>query len=390
MTSKDLLRWTLIAIAALGLVVIACTSDDDPTATAAATDGAATATTAPETSATAPPASGGGAPPAAQPAADSGTLQTVLDRGELKCGVKDSQAGMGNLEDDGTFSGFDIEFCKAIAAAVFGDASKVDYVVASASDRFSLLENEEIDVLIRTTTFTFTRDVDLKSTFATTTFYDGQGMMVKDDSGIQSLTDMDGATICVTTGTTTEGNLNDTFAALGITYTPLAVADDAGSQENFLADRCDGWTGDRSNLAAQKSSYPAAGGGPDALRVLPEVMSKEPLGPATRDGDDEWSQIVNWVVLGMIAAAENGVTQDNVAAQAADPANAEIGNLLGNTLPIGTLLGLGSDTFMQDVIAAVGNYSEAYARTIGVLLPQAGSQNALWTDGGLIYAPPVK
>ena len=119
-------------------------------------------------------------------------------------------------------------------------------------------------------------------------------------------------------------------------------------------------------------------------------MSKEPLGPATRDGDDEWSQIVNWVVLGMIAAAENGVTQDNVAAQAADPANAEIGNLLGNTLPIGTLLGLGSDTFMQDVIAAVGNYSEAYARTIGVLLPQAGSQNALWTDGGLIYAPPVK
>ena len=358
MSSKHLLRWAIVAIAAIGLIAIACNGDDDGDS---GDDGGAGV-----------------------------TLQTVLDRGELKCGVKNSQAGMGNLEDDGTFSGFDIEICKAIAAAIFGDSNKVDYIPASAGDRFELLAAEEIDVLIRTTTWTFSRDIDLNATFAHTTFYDGQGMMVKDDSGFMSIADMDGATICVTTGTTTEGNLDDTFAALGISYTPLAVEDDAGSQANFVANRCDGWTGDRSNLAAQKSVYPADGGGPDALRVLPEVMSKEPLGPATRDDDNQWSEIIDWVVLGMIAAAEDGVTSGNVAAEAANPSTAEIGNLLGNTLNIGTLLGLDRDTFMQDVIAQVGNYSEAYDRTIGVLLPAEGTANALWTEGGLIYAPPVK
>lgn len=357
MSTKHLLRYAMIAIATIGLISVACSSDDDGDAAASN---------------------------------ESVTLQEVMDRGELKCGVKSSQAGMGNLEDDGTFTGFDIEICKAIAAAIFGNSEKVEYVPASAGDRFALLESSEIDVLIRTTTWTFSRDVDLNATFATTTFYDGQGMMVKADSGFQKLSDMDGATICVTTGTTTEGNLNDTFDALGINYTPLAVADDAGSQANFLEDRCDGWTGDRSNLAAQKSSYPAAGGGPGALRVLPEVMSKEPLGPATRDDDNNWSEIVNWVVLGMIAASENGLTSANVIDEAASPSNAEVGNILGQTLPIGDLLGLDSNTFMQDVIYQVGNYSEAYDRTIGVLLPSAGTANALWTEGGLIYAPPVK
>ena len=362
MSSKYLLRWAVLAIAAIGLIAIACTSDDDG-------DGDGDGDSASMT---------------------GETLQTVLDRGELKCGVKNSQPGMGNLDSDGTFTGFDIEFCKAIAAAVFGDSSKVEYVPAGAGDRFELLGSGEIDVLIRTTTWVFQRDVELSSTFATTTFYDGQGMMVKAESAFNSLADMDGATICVTTGTTTEQNLDDAFAAVGNSYTPLAIEDDAGSQENFIADRCDGWTGDRSNLAAQKSVYPAEGGGPDALRVLPEVMSKEPLGPVTRDGDDQWSQIVNWVVLGMIAAEENGVTQSNVAAQASSPNNAEVGRLLGNDLKMGTLLGLDRDTFMQDVIAQVGNYGEAYDRTIGLLLPREGSANALWTEGGLIYAPPVR
>lgn len=363
MNKKHLLRWAAVAIGALALFAVACTSDDEADA-ADATDG--------------------------DMVAQGETLQTVIDRGELKCGVKNSQAGMGNLEADGTFSGFDIEFCKAIAAAVFGDSSKVEYVPASAGDRFALLGSGEIDVLIRTTTNTFSRDVDLGSTFQTTTFYDGQGMMVKADSAFMSIGDMDGATICVTTGTTTEQNLDDTFAALGISYTPLGIEDDAGSQANFLEDRCDGWTGDRSNLAAQKSVYPADGGGPDALRVLPEVMSKEPLGPVTRDGDDQWSQIVEWVVLGMISAEENGLNSGNVAAQAGSPSTAEIGRILGIDLAIGTLLGLDRDTFMQDVIGQVGNYGEAYDRTIGLLLPRAGSANALWTQGGLIYAPPVR
>jgi len=361
MNKKHLLRWAMLALGALALLSVACSSDDE----AEAGD-------------------------ADMGAAQGETLKTIVDRGELNCGVKDSQPGMGNLDEDGTFSGFDIEFCKAIAAAIFGDSSKVNYVAASASDRFELLAAGEIDVLIRTTTWTFSRDVDLNSTFETTTFYDGQGMMVKSDSPFMSLADMDGATICVTTGTTTEQNLDDAFEALGISYTPLAVENDAGSQENFLADRCDGWTGDRSNLAAQKSVYPAEGGGPDALRVLPQVMSKEPLGPVTRDGDDQWSQIVNWVVLGMIAAEENGVTAANVSAEAGSPSNAEVARLLGVDMNIGELLGLENNTFMQDVLAQVGNYGEAYDRTIGQLLPREGSQNALWTDGGLIYAPPVR
>ena len=361
MSSKHLLRWAIVAIAAIGLIAIACNGDDDD-------DG-----------------DGGD-----NGSAVGATLQTVLDRGELKCGVKDSQPGMGNLNDDGTFSGFDIEFCKAVAVAVFGDADKVDYVAASAGDRFELLGSGEIDVLIRTTTFTFSRDVDLESTFQATTFYDGQAMMVKADSAFNSLDDMDGATICVTSGTTTEQNLDDAFEERGISYTPLAVEGDAESQENFLADRCDGWTGDRSNIAAQRSVYPTDGGGPEALRILPEVMSKEPLGPVTRDDDDQWAEIVNWVVLGMIAAEENGVTSANVSEQASNPENAEIGRLLGIDLAMGTLLGLENDTFMQDVIAEVGNYGEAYERTIGQILPRAGTQNALWTDGGLIYAPPVR
>jgi general L-amino acid transport system substrate-binding protein len=364
MNKKHLLRWAALALGVLALFAVACASDDDADSGDGDGDTAITA--------------------------QGETLQTVIDRGELKCGVKNSQAGMGNLESDGTFTGFDIEICKALAAAIFGDSSKVDYVPASAGDRFELLGSGEIDVLIRTTTNTFSRDVDLSSTFAPTTFYDGQGMMVKADSGFMSIGDLDGATICVTTGTTTEQNLDDTFAALGISYTPLAIEDDAGSQENFLADRCDGWTGDRSNLAAQKSVYPADGGGPDALRVLPEVMSKEPLGPVTRDGDPKWSELVGWTVYAMISAEENGLNSGNVSAQAGSPSTAEIGRILGIDLAIGTLLGLDRDTFMQDVIAQVGNYGEAYDRTIGLLLPREGSANALWTNGGLIYAPPVR
>ena len=351
MNTKHLLRWAVVAVGALALFAVACTSDDE----------------------------------------SGDTLQTVLDRGELKCGVKDSQPGFGNLEDDGTYTGLDVEFCKAIAAALFGDSSKVEYVLASAADRFELLASSEIDVLIRTTTRTLGRDVDLNGQFAATTFYDGQGMMVKADSGISSLADMDGATICVTTGTTTEQNLDDAFAAIGASYTPQAVADDAGSLENFLADRCDGWTGDKSNLAGQRSAYPAEGGGPEALVILPETMSKEPLGAVTRDGDSEWFDIVEWITLGMIAAEENGVSSANVAAEAGSPSNAEIGRLLGVDFNIGEQLGLENNAFMVDVLTQVGNYGEAYDRTVGAIgIPREGSLNALWKDGGLLYAPPFR
>lgn len=359
MSTKHLLRWAVLAVAAIGLLAIACSSDDDG-------DGD-------------------------NGTAAGNTLQTVMDRGELKCGVKDSQPGFGNLEDDGSYSGIDVEFCKAVAIAVLGDSSAVDYVLATADNRFELLASGEIDVLIRTTTHTLSRDADLDGDFGVTLFYDGQGMMVKVDSGFNTLSDMDGATICVTTGTTTEQNLNDAFEAIGAEYTPLAVADDAGSLENFLSDRCDGWTGDKGNLAGQRSAYPDDGGGPEALKILSETMSKEPLAPVTRDNDSQWFDIVNWVSLGTIAAEELGVNSGNVAAQVSSPSSAEAGRLLGVESTIGDFLGLDSNTFMQDVISELGNYGEIYDRTVEqVGIPRAGSLNELWTNGGLLYSPPVR
>ena len=361
MSSKHLARWAMLAFAAIAVFAIACNGDDDG-------DG-----------------DDGGDSMAGE------TLQTVLDRGELKCGVKDSQPGFGNLDDDGSYSGIDVEYCKALAIAVLGDSSAVDYVLATADNRFELLASGEIDVLIRTTTNTLSRDADLNGAFAITLFYDGQGMMVKTDSGFNSLSDMDGATICVTTGTTTEQNLNDAFEALGMSYTPLAVADDAGSLENFLSDRCDGWTGDKGNLAGQRAAYPEEGGGPEALKILAETMSKEPLAPVTRDNDSEWFDIVNWVSIMTVAAEELGVNSGNVADEAANPSSAEVARLLGVESTVGEFLGLESNTFMQDVIGELGNYGEIYDRTVEqVGIPREGSLNALWTDGGLLYAPPVR
>lgn len=348
----------MLAVATLGLIAVACSSDGD-----------------------------GGT-------AAGNTLQTVMDRGELKCGVKDSQPGFGNLEPDGSYTGFDIEFCKAIAAAVFGDSSKVEFVPASAQDRFELLSSSEIDVLIRTTTWTASRDAGQHANFGVVTFYDGQGMMVRKDSGFTSLEDLANATICVTTGTTTEQNLEDRMSALGIAYTPLGVADDAAAQAAFLGNRCDGWTGDKSNLAGQRSAIPAADGGPDSAVILPVTLSKEPLAPATRDNDSAWYDVVNWVVLGMITADELGVNSSNVAQMAANPPSADVARLLGASFNGGevTDFGLGIEVdFMQKVLAQVGNYDEAYKRTLEPIgLTRAGSLNALWTNGGIVFAPPMR
>lgn len=351
MSKKLSMRLIIVAFAAIGLIALACTDDD-----------------------------GGG-----------DTLKTVLDRGELKCGVKDSQPGFGALDSAGKNVGNDVEFCKAIAAAVLGNANLVEYVPASAADRFELLASGEIDVLIRTTTWTLTRDADLKADFVSTTFYDGQGMMVKSESRINSLQDLNGATICVTTGTTTESNLNDRFEALGLRYTAVAVADDAATLAAFTSGQCDGWTADKSNLAGQRSAYPD---GPEAVRILAETMSKEPLGPATRDNDTEWHDVIQWIVYGMIAADELGVTSQNVDTMAASPPSTEIGRLLGVGVSDSDSqsFGLGiDDNFMQNVLRQVGNYDEVYKRTLEPIgLLRAGSANDLWTRGGLIFAPPFK
>ena len=352
-----MLRWGAIFFALIALFAVACSDSSDDDATASGGD----------------------------------TLQTVLDRGELKCGVKDSQPGFGFLEPDGTYSGNDVEYCRALAAALFGDPSKVEFVLAGAADRFELLASGEIDVLIRTTTWTLSRDADLNADFTSTTFYDGQGMMVKADSGIQTLADLDGSNISVTTGTNTESNLETAFRAAGLDYTPVAVADDPATLAAFTGGQCDGWTADKANLAGQRANYPD---GPDAVRILAETMSKEPLGPATRDNDSEWHDVVQWVVFGMIAAEELGVNSGNVDAMASSPPNAAVATLLGVGIDGGAapedLLGL-NVTFMQDVLKAVGNYGEVYERTLAPIgLERAGSLNALWTEGGLIYAPPFR
>ncbi|MCH8103674.1 MAG: amino acid ABC transporter substrate-binding protein [Chloroflexi bacterium] len=358
----------LIALFAIGMVAAACSSDDDE----------------------------GDAGDTGSKVASGETLKTVLARGAIKVGVKDSQPGFGNLEPDGTFAGQDIEYARALAAALFGNKNQVEFVVASAGNRFELLGSSEIDVLIRTTTWTSSRDIDLNSSFTATTFYDGQGIIVRSDSPIQSLADLEGSTICVTGGTTTEVNLATRLGAAGVNHTALSFAGDAEIIEAFIAGRCDAWTADKGNLASQRTSFPADAGGSAALRILPDTLSKEPLGPVVRDGDTEWFDLVQWVVFGTMAADELGVTSQNVAAMASSPPSKDIADLLGVSFqgaPVsefGASLGL-SQTFMQAVLTQVGNYDEIYQRTIAQIgLARAGSLNASWLDGGLIYAPPIR
>ncbi len=327
------------------------------------------------------------------------TLAVVSERGELKCGVKQTQPLFGFKEADGSVSGFDVEFCKAIAAAVLADADAVEFVDASdASTRFELLADGEIDVLIRTTTITASRDRELNVDFAQTTFYTGQGFAAHAGSGIASTADMGGATICVQSGTTTEQNLADHFTDIGLSYTPLGGGDQA-TQEAFIAGRCDVWTADQSNLASRIGVLTNA----SDFVILGELISKEPLAPSVRDYDSEWKDVVNWVVHGLIAAEELGITQGTVAGLAADPPNTTVARLLGVSFKGGPVSTLGFDAvdaqFIQRAIAAVGNYGEIYANTVGDAVPRACSLNALASEdksnclpgtGGIQYALPYR
>jgi general L-amino acid transport system substrate-binding protein len=326
--------------------------------------------------------------------AGKSTLAVVQDRGALVCGVNDGLPGFGFVEPDGSFSGFDVDFCRAVAAAVLGDASAVDFVPLTAAARFEALSAGEIDVLIRNTTWTQSRDADLNGSFATTTFYDGQGMMVRAADGFDSIDDMGGTIICALQGTTTELNLEDRFAAAGLSYTPLIFEENETLQAAFIEERCDGWTSDKSQLAARRSVFPAGAGGPESLMILPETFSKEPLGPVTRDDDTAWFDVINWVVIGMITADEKGITSQNVASFAANPTEVEMARLLGVSFEGGDIfdpdLGIDID-FMQDVLSQVGNYDEVYQENIPPLgIPREGTLNASWLDGGLIFAPPTR
>jgi general L-amino acid transport system substrate-binding protein len=322
-------------------------------------------------------------------------LDEVKSRGTLRCGVNQTVPGFGFL-DPGTneIVGFDIDFCKAIAAGVLGDPEAHELVPVTADERFNALRAGQYDVLVRNTTWTSSRDGAEGVAFAHVNFYDGQGMMVR-TGDFSEVSEMDGTNICVTTGTTTELNLADYFQALGITNTPVTFEENPQLQEAFIAGQCDGWTSDRSQLAGIRSLWPEPEGGPEALEILPDVMSKEPLAPAVLDGDSAWYDAVNWVVQATISAEELGITSDNVDQMASDPPSPQVAGLLGVPFEGGEPLdaGLGLDLdFAQNVLRAVGNYGEIFDRHIGpdTALGLDRGLNALWTDGGLMYTPPFR
>ena len=327
------------------------------------------------------------------------TLDDVIAAGSMKCGVKTSQFGMGYLAEDGTRSGLDIEYCRAIAAAIGLDPDDdIEYVLATGSNRFELLSSGDIDVLIRTTTWTTSRDADLNADFAGINFYDGQGMLVNTDAhpGATSIMDLNEATVCVGIGTTTEGNLADYFQVNDLAYTAVNSADADAAKASFTNEECTAWTGDMSAMVAQKYGMEQGDGQSFTMAIMSELMSKEPLGAATRDNDADWNDVVTWVWYGMLTAEELGVDSTNFATQ--DLSNPSYNRLLNSTLGLGTEANPLAPTWMQSVLATSGNYYEAYDRSFcdgtgqmaNCLIDRAGTQNAPHWEGGLQYAPPMR
>ena len=318
--------------------------------------------------------------------ATAGTLDDVKSRGVLRCVVSTGVPGFAYPDASGAWKGFDIDFCRATAAAVLGDASKIKAVTSTGKTRFTKLNAGEGDVLWRNTTITFSRDVGVKLRFHGVNYYDGQGFMVKKALGVKSAKELNGASICIQTGTTTELNLADYFHANGMKYEAVTIETNDEARQNYTSGRCDVYTTDASGLAATRSTF----SDPQNHIVLPEIISKEPLGPATRQGDDQWSDIVTWVLNATITAEEKGVTQANVdkMKSSKDP---EILRLLGVEGAQGEELGLSKD-WAYNIIKQVGNYGEIFERNIGASTPigLARGLNDLWTRGGLQYSPPFR
>ncbi len=320
--------------------------------------------------------------------AQAGTLEDVQARGELNCVVTTGLAGFAAPDANGRWEGFDATFCRAIAAAVLGDGEKVKFVPSTGKTRFTLLNSGEGDILFRNTTETMSRDTDLKLNFLPINYYDGQGFMVRKDLGVTSASELDGASVCIQTGTTTELNLADYFRATGMGYEPVNIETNEEGLSNYSANRCDVYTTDASGLASTR----AALDDPSAHIILPEIISKEPLGGATRHGDDEWSDIGKWVVNAIINAEELGITKANLGdlcGAAGD--NPSINRLCGTESDMGSMIGLDSE-WAQRVIAVGGNYGEIFDAHIGPDTPLALERglNALWRDGGILYAAPIR
>jgi len=317
----------------------------------------------------------------------SATLDEVKARGVLSCGVSTGLTGFAAPDAKGVYQGFDAALCKAVAAAVLGDGAKVRYVPTTMTDAFAALASGRVDLLARNVSWTFLHDADLSLDFVAVSYYDGQGFMVKKDLGVSSARELDGARICLQTGTSTEANLTDYFKANSIKYSPVLVADEAEDQSQFLGGTCDAMTTDVSVLAALRATFLR----PDDYVILPEIISKEPLGPVVRHGDNAWGDIVRWTYFALLAAEEKGITQDNIDEVAMATKDPEVRRMLGLQGDMGLMLGLDPD-WAKRAIAASGNYAEIFESNIGITTPLklARGLNALWTQGGLQYAPPFR
>ncbi|MCG6858568.1 MAG: amino acid ABC transporter substrate-binding protein [Salaquimonas sp.] len=318
--------------------------------------------------------------------ASAATLDDVKAKGFIQCGVSQGLPGFSNPDDQGNWTGVDVDVCRAMAAAVFGDASKVKYTPLSAKERFTALQSGEIDVLSRNTTWTMTRDTALGLNFAGVNYYDGQGFMVRKSLGVASALELSGASVCTNTGTTTELNVADYFRANKMEYEIVAFEKSDEVVAAYDAGRCDVYTTDQSGLYANRLKLT----NPDEHVVLPEIISKEPLGPVVRQGDDQWFNLAKWSLNAMINAEELGVTSENVD-EMANSDNPEIKRLLGKEGEFGAAIGVSNDWAYQ-IVKQVGNYGESFERNIGVNTPLEIKRglNQLWSKGGILYAPPIR
>ena len=321
-------------------------------------------------------------------AANAGaTLDAVKGKGFVQCGVSTGLPGFSSADDKGQFTGIDVDVCRAVAAAIFGDAGKVKYSPLTAKERFTALQSGEIDMLSRNTTWTYTRDASLGLNFTGVNYYDGQGFLIAKRLGVKSALELDGAAFCIQAGTTTELNLADYFRANGMKYTPITFDTSDQTIKAFEAGRCDALTSDQSQLYALRIKLED----PASAMVLPEVISKEPLGPVVRQGDDEWLNIVKWSLYAMVNAEELGVTSANVDEMKASSTDPNVRRLLGVEGVKGEWMGL-PDGWGYNIVKQVGNYGEAFERNVGMGSPLgiARGLNALWSKGGLQYAPPIR
>jgi general L-amino acid transport system substrate-binding protein len=321
-------------------------------------------------------------------AAEGDTLNAIKQRGEVTCGVSTgASVGMSTLDDKGNWAGLEVEFCRALAAAVLGSPEKVKFVPLEFKNAFAALTSSSVDLLARSATWTYTRDSEMKFEWPVVYMYDGQGFLVRKSLGVKSAKDLNGASICVSGGTTTELNLADYFRTNNMKYTPIVANSREQNLANLEASRCDAYSNERGGLAANRAALPKA----DEYVVLPDVISKEPLGPVVRQDDPRFRDIVAWTFYAMVLAEEFGITKANVADQAESSKNPEVQRLLGKTGDFGAKLGLPNDWAVR-VISTAGNYGELYERNLGSgsKVSLSRGQNELWSKGGLLYAPPMR